>query len=114
MPSSLNVRVAWEPLRSINSATFTGSYQALGTPLANSCFLVKVVNNSNVNVLISTDGTTDMDVVPAGGFFLFDETANASRDSGLTIHNKTQFYIKGSAGGGNSGLVYLVVQYAGG
>jgi len=62
-------------------------------------------------VTISIDGVTDHDICPAGCFFLYDETANASREAGLTVATGTQVWVKGSAGAGS---VYLVVQYAGG
>lgn len=109
--SSLSVRVFYEALRSINSAGFTGAYQALGTPLGHNPFLVKMVNNSTVPVTVSIDGVVDHDICPSGSFFLYDETANASREGGLTVAKGTQFWVKGAAGVGS---VYLVVQYAGG
>jgi len=109
--SSLSVRVFYEALRSIASGTFTGAYQALGAPLAHNPFLIKMVNNSTVVVTVSIDGVVDHDICPAGSFFLYDETANASREGGLTVAKGTQFYVKGAAGAGS---VYLVVQYAGG
>jgi hypothetical protein len=108
--SSLSVRVFYEALRSRDSATFTGAYQTLGTPLGNNPFLYKIVNMSTVPVTVSLDGATDHDICPAGSFYLYDETANASREGGLTISKGTQVWIKGAAG---VGLVYLVVQYAG-
>jgi hypothetical protein len=109
--SSLGVRVFYEALRSINSATFTGVYQALGTVLAHNPFLIKMVNNSTVPVTVSIDGIVDHDICPAGSFFLYDETANSSREGGLTVAKGTQFWVKGAAGVGS---VYLVVQYSGG
>ena len=108
--SSLYTRVRWETLRSIDSATFTGAYQAIGTPLGHDSFLIKIVNNSTSLITISIDGATDVDVVPAGGFFLYDERTNASREDGQTVPKGTQFYLKGAAG---TGLVYLVAQYTG-
>jgi hypothetical protein len=108
--SSLGVRALYEALRSINSATFTGAYQAIGTPLLHNPFLIKMVNNSTVPVTVSIDGIVDHDICPAGSFFLYDETANASREGGLTVAKGTQFWVKGAAGVGS---VYLVVQYAG-
>lgn len=109
--SSLSVRVSYEALRSINSATFTGNYQALGTPLSHNPFLIKLVNSSTVPVTVSVNGSTDHDICPAGSFFLYDEGANSSREGGLTVSKGTQVYVKGAAGVGS---VYLVVQYAGG
>ena len=108
--SSLSTRVRWETLRSINSATFTGAYQAIGMPLAHDAFLIKIVNNSTSLVTISIDGATLVDVVPSGGFFLYDERTNASRVDGQTIPKGTQFYVVGAAG---VGFVYLVAQYTG-
>ena len=109
--SSLSVRVFYEALRSINSAAFTGAYQALGTPLGYNSFLMKMVNASNITVTVSIDGVTDHDICPAGSFYLYDEGSNASREGGLTVSKGTQVWVKGAAGVGN---VYLVVQYAGG
>jgi hypothetical protein len=109
--SSLSVRVFYEALRSVNSAALAGAYVVLGAPLAHNPFLIKVVNSSTVPVTISLDGVTDHDICPAGSFFLYDETANASREGGLTVAKGTQVWVKGAAG---VGLIYLVVQYAGG
>lgn len=97
-----------ETLRSIDSATFTGSYQALGTPLDNPSVLAKFVNNSTVLVTVSWDGINDHDVYPGTSFGVYDITANSQTDEGITIPEGTQFYVKGSAG---TGLFYLVDFY---
>ena len=103
-------RLQYETLRSIDSATFTGSYQALGTPLSNPASIVKLINNSGVVVTISVDGTNDHDVVPGSSFFLYDITSNtpSNGDDAIFISKGTQYYVKGSA---STGSVYLVVQY---
>lgn len=101
-------RLSWEPLRSINSASFTGSYQALGTPLANPSYILKLVNNSSVLVTISFDGINDYDVAPANSFWLYDESKTGPVAQYPAMPAGTQFYVKGSAG---TGLVYLVTQY---
>lgn len=102
-------QMAYETLRSIDSATFTGSYQAIGTPLTHPGSIVKMVNNSNVLVTISLDGSTDVDVLPANSYWLYDETTNrASATDAVFIPQGKQFYVKGAAGVGS---VYLVVQY---
>lgn len=102
-------RLVYEPLRTFNSATLNGSYQALGTPLAHPASIVKVVNNSTATVTVSTDGVTDMDVCPTVSFFLYDLTTNRPTSSdGEFIAQGTQFYIKGGAGVGS---IYLVVLY---
>lgn len=110
----LGKRALFETLRSIDSATFTGAYQAIGTPLANPAVLIKIVNNSTVLVTVSLDGVNDQDIYPAGSFTIYDVGSDAqsvSSDLRLSISQGTQFYVKGLAG---TGSVYLVVMYAGG
>lgn len=101
-------RLNWETLRSIDSATFTGSYQALSTPLVNPGYIVKMVNNSTVLVTISIDGTNDIDVAPANSFWLYDESKVGVSGQMPALPAGTQFYVKGTAG---TGSVYLVSQY---
>lgn len=101
-------RLAWETLRSRDSATFTGSYQTLGTPLDNPSYILKLVNNSTVLVTISIDGSTDIDIAPAGSFWLYDEGKVGGSSQTPAIPGGTQIYVKGSAG---TGSVYLVSQY---
>lgn len=101
-------RIAWETLRSIDSATLTGSYQTLGTPLANPSYICKLVNNSTSLVTISIDGTNDIDVAPASSFWLYDEGKAGTISSAPSLPQGTQIYVKGSAG---TGSIYLVSQY---
>lgn len=101
-------RIAWETLRTIDSATLTGSYQALGTPLANPSYILKLVNNSTVLVTISIDGINDVDVAPAGSFWLYDEGKVGASSAFPAMPKNTQVYVKGSAG---TGTIYLVTQY---
>lgn len=105
---SYTQRIAWETLRSINSATFTGAYQALGTPLLHPGYIVKLVNNSNVLVTISIDGINDMDIAPANSFWLYDEGKAGLNAAFPALPEGTQIMVKGAAG---LGSVYLVSQY---
>ena len=101
-------RLAWETLRSINSTTFTGSYQALGTPLVYPSYILKLVNNSTSLITISLDGINDMDVAPSNSFWLYDE-GKVGRDGAFpAMPAGSQIMIKGTAG---TGLIYLVSQY---
>lgn len=102
------VQILPENLRSIDSATFTGVYQAVGPVLAHPASLVKFVNNSNVTVLISWDGINDNDVIPANSFALYDIEANHSTYNECSIRKGTQFYVKAAVG---IGLVYITVLY---
>lgn len=101
-------RIEWEVLRSIDSATLTGSYQAVGTPLIYPGYIVKLVNTSNVLVTISNDGINDKDVAPANSFWLYDESKVGIVGQHPALPAGTQIMVRGSAG---IGLIYLVVQY---
>lgn len=107
--SIYGVKVLPLPLRSIDSSTFNNTYLAIGIPLDHPACLIKFTNNSNKDALISWDGVTNHDIVPAGGFVLYDiETNSGSETRGLSVAQGTQFYVNGAAG---TGLVYLTVLY---
>lgn len=102
-------QLEYETIRSIDSATFDGTYKAIGTALLHACCIIKMVNNSDVLVTVSVDGSHDHDILPAGSFFLYDNTTNSPRSTeGVMVSKGRGYYVKGSAG---TGLVYLVVQY---
>lgn len=102
-------RLAFDIVRSINSATFTGSFQAVGSPLSYPASIVKIVNNSNEFVSISLDGTNTHDIVPETSFVLYDLTANLPNSTDIMVlPANTQFYVSGAAG---TGSVYIVVLY---
>lgn len=107
--SEIKQKLLPEPMRSINSASFTGSYQAIGTPLANASRILLFVNNSGVNVTISFDGSNDAFILLPGAGFTIDENSNAVSSSVYETAAGTQFYAKGSA---STGLVYISSFYA--
>lgn len=101
-------RIEWETLRSIDSASFTGAYQAIGGPLLFPSYILKLVNNSTSLVTISKNGTSDIDVAPGNSFWLYDESKVGNLSSFPSVPAGTQIFVKGAAG---TGLVYLVSQY---
>lgn len=105
---SYTSKINWEILRSRDSATFTGSYQTLGSPLLYPSYICKLVNNSTALVTISIDGTNDIDIAPINSFWLYDESKIGLNGQLPALPVGTQIYIKGSAG---TGSVYLVSQY---
>lgn len=86
------------------------SYTALGTPFAHSMRLIKIINTSNADIIVSYDGVTDNDYVPAGGFTLYDYSSNALDDAGWFMRESTQVYVKLAAGAASGG-VFLVCYY---
>lgn len=101
--------IVYEPLKSIDSASFTGSYQALGLPSTHPGRIFKIVNNSTMDITVSVDGVSDYDFLPKGTFVLYDIGTNRGSSASEFCLPPTQFYVKGSSG---TGLVYLVILYA--
>ncbi len=98
-----------EELQSVDASTFAGSYVALGT-LTEPSRILKITNNSTVDVTLSWDnGTTDHEYLPTGTFILLDCTSDAGSSGLLEVRTGTQFSVKGAAGTGN---VYLSSYYA--
>jgi hypothetical protein len=109
---SLAVRVYPEPLRSVSAATITaagGGYVGIGTALINDSRTVKFYNGTDVDILFSWDGVTPHEILPSGGFFLFDICSNrmAPGDQ-FSAAAGTRFYCSGAPTVGN---VYLSTYY---
>lgn len=98
-------------LTSIDSASFTGSYQVINTDgLDEPCSLIRIINDSNRDITVSYDGTTDHDFVPTAETLQLPAQANAGPTSWSSMMPKgTRVYVKGSAG---TGFVYLAGYYA--
>lgn len=105
---SFTSRISWETLRSIDSATFTGTPQPVGAPLEHPSYICKLVNNSTSLVTISIDGTTNVDVAPANSFWLYDEGKVGLNSGFPALPKGTQIFVTGAAG---TGSVYLVSQF---
>ena len=110
--------VNWEPLRTLDSSTMVSpsTYYPLVIPvtligpLLFPSYKLKLVNNSNVLVTISINGTSDIDVAPANSFWLYDETqASISTANVPAIPKGTTVYCKSASAG--VGTIYLVSQY---
>lgn len=101
-------QVAYQAMQSINSSTFTGSYLPIGSAFTLPSRIFKIVNDSNVAVTISTNGTTDQDFVPPSTYVLYDVCTNRGNPSPAMELPPTQFYAKGTSG---TGSVYVVSLY---
>lgn len=113
MSSYTNSIVAhFDTLRSIAHGSISGSYAAIGSALTYPARIVKITNNTDGDMLISTDGINDMDFIPAHGFALYDLCTNQSLNGGsLQFPVGTVVSVKQSTAP-TVGSVYLTVIYA--
>lgn len=110
------MRARFEALRSLAGTTpISNAYLAIGTPLTQPGRIIKISNETDINVLISADGVTDMDFIPANGFVLYDLGSNkAEQAPTLQFATGTTFFAKrAGAADSTSGAIYLTVIYAG-
>lgn len=104
-------RILYEPIRSRDTSG-ASTYVTVGTPITHAASIVKMINLSDKDLLISVDGgVTDHDICPSGGFWLYDYTANSTINDNCFDPLGTQYYVKTTDGAAGTGLVYLIVQY---
>lgn len=108
--------VQFDPIRSVAFGSITASYTPLGAVLANNWRAFKCTNNTDGDMMLSLNGTSDNIFVPAGGFVLYDVAANSPTTKTidkLVFALGTQFSIK-YISAPTKGSVYLEGFYAAG
>lgn len=88
---------------SLAGMSLTSSYQAINsTPFTGACFRIAIYNTTNAAIDISFDGSTDNDVVLAGGMIVIDAQTNAQPNGNEALFAKNLVvYAKGSSAAGN-------------
>ena len=102
--------VSADALRSLAFGSIGASYLPIGSAFGHPMRVVKVINTANTDMVISFDGTTDNDYIPAGGFALYDLTTNQVQTQGWFFRTGTQVYVK-YATAPASGSVFVVAFY---
>jgi len=100
-------QLLYAPAAVILPGALTNNWQPIGNVLPHAASIEKFVNNSTVDIEISVDGVTMHDVCPAGGAFVFDDTANKAIDNVFTPKS-TQYYVRTAQ---NANAIYFVMKY---
>lgn len=107
-------KVNFDTLRSIAFGDISGMYAAIGTALTVLPRIVCITNDTNAGMIISDDNANSVGklYIPAGGFKLFDLTANmdSNKDDSLVMEIGTIMYVK-QVTAPTSGGVYLEYIY---
>lgn len=88
-----------DSIRTLAFGGISGSYAAVGAVITKNWRIFKITNNTDGDILVSFDGTTDNLFVPALSFTLYDLSTNAppvSQSDNLVLAIGTQFYVKQS------------------
>lgn len=86
-----------DALRTVAAGSITSSFTVLGSAITHLWRAFRVINNTDGDLLISFDGTTNNLFLPKGSFVLYDVTANASPPSlndNFLVGIGTQLYVK--------------------
>lgn len=98
------------PMLTVNSNTFNNSFQIINPGLPNACTLLRIMNKSNQDIIVSYDGVTAHDYVQAGTTLPITAQLNAQPNNFVCSFAKGMpIYIKGAAAG--VGLIYLAGYY---
>lgn len=91
--------------KTFDATSLTGSYQNLGSVASNPVRKLALWNTSDVDCIISTDGTNAHFYLPAGGTIFIDEWRGNLRtdDASYVLPDATQLEVKQVSGAGASG-----------
>jgi hypothetical protein len=97
------------PLQSVNANTFTGAYTVLNAGLPEACSMIRIMNKSNQDIIISYNGVTDHDYVQTNTTLEIDAQLNAQPNNYYASFQKnTPIYVKAPVG---VGFVYIAGYY---
>ena len=84
----------FDAIRSVAYASIGASYTTLGTPFTHAMRVVQFVNNTNGDMMVSFDGTTDNVVIPADTFGLYDITSDQDSVEKFRYQVGTQLFVR--------------------
>lgn len=97
--------------RTLAFGGISASFAAIGSPFTHEMRIICVTNNTDGDMIFSTDGVNNMLFVAAGSFKLFDVCTNREQSSNLYFPANTQFLVKQSSAP-TKGAVYVEAIYA--
>lgn len=104
----------WQPIRTIARAALTGTFQFFGSALTQRAKIIKIVNDTNAFIEVSTNGIDVQDVYPASSGTIWDVTANKLKTDGSFFRKNTQFRVRhnGTAPTTGTGVHLIVLEEA--
>lgn len=103
----------YDPARSFDATSLTGSYQDVGAVLASAAYGFIIYNTSDVDVQISfDDGSTNGPIIPAGGTFGDDREPwdGRTEDGRFCLPEGAQIQVKQVTGAGSDGDIIVNIK----
>lgn len=111
--TNLATRGRFDTMRSLGFASIGAGFMGVGSAFAYPIKLLKIVNLTNANLIVSYDGVNNQDIVTANGGCIYDVAANKADPAGtfqLSVGDRV--YVMEETSAPTSGNVYVVVVYA--
>lgn len=98
-------------LKEFDSASLTGAYQVFGSALSNPAYHLEIDNASDVDVYVSTDGSSDTWRIAAGAILSipFYQSNNSLNEASYVLKSGIQLQIKQTSA---SGTGYIMANIA--
>jgi hypothetical protein len=102
-------RAFFEPLKTLAGSAISGTYAAIGTPLSHPAVELSFKNQTNGDVIVSTDPTNAAGnlALPANSYTTIDVRTNAPYVCDLMFAEGTQFYAKAGASAPSTGNFFI-------
>jgi len=102
-------KARFDAVREAAFGDITANYTAVGSALTDHARLIRFVNQTDAQIYISLDNSTDHIRMVANSFFILDFSSNKVRDDGLFVPVGTVFYVKRQSGAPSSGSFWIEV-----
>jgi hypothetical protein len=100
----------FDAVRSVANGSITTSYTALGSAFGHPMRILHFINDTDGDMMISFDGTTDNIPVLADSFSLYDVTSDEDSNEAFRFQQGTQVYIR-YLSAPTTGTFYLAAMY---
>jgi len=103
--------VRFDAYRTLAFGAISGTFAAVGSVLTKPLRLIKFMNTSTVDLIVSFDAVTNNIYLPAGSFDLYDLNANQDPAYDFKMQVGTQIYVKQASGAPSSGGIFVTGIY---
>jgi len=107
---AIEIRVKFEPVRSLAFGSIGAAYMGVGTPTDHPARMVLIQNFTDADLMFSFDGIEDHFPVKFDSSFILDVSSNKTIDTGFFIEQGSRLYVK-EIDTPTTGSVYFTVFY---
>ncbi len=112
MPSSQNIKMRPEAIRSLAFGSISASYADVGAALIHPIILLHLMNDTDADLFVSFFEAEDHLFIKAGGFILYDVSANKADPGGNRVFSQGLIVqAREVSSGPTSGSLYLMAFY---